>query len=432
MTPEKQRGGGRAFCAAILACVMILAAGAAQAQSAYACRALENHPALPAVEGENGTFFAIRPELQAHHGLADETIAFVAELSAALAERGTTLVYLPVPTRAQVMTHLLPSMAAHIGYDAGHSTAVHEDMIKRLRDAGITVADPRAALRKAALAGQRPFFPTDPRPTSAGTSILAQTVGETLAAHPALSSVTRATFTSTEGEAVTLPSGMRRALQTACQSELPAVTTPSFTTQMISGAAPSASLIVVGTDTTYTQALNLTGFLSEATGLQAAGYGVPTGGAFAAISTYLTSADFQTAPPRVLVWEVPVSASLGIFGTQPIRELIAAATNSCTVPIQLRRAATGNAMVADLSGVTLSPKTVLSFDTGGAAAPSVQFDFVGADDLTRTRSIYRHARQALTGMFYMPVSGLAAHDLQTLTITTETALGAEPRLRACF
>lgn len=402
------------------------------AQTAFDCRGLETHAALPAIEGAAGMFFAIKPELQSHHGLGDGTIAMLGDLSTALAARGTTLVLLPVPTRAQVLAHHLPPMAAHLGYDGANATAVHIDMVARLNRAGVTVADPLDDLRAAALNGERPFFETDPRPTTVGTQVLAKTVGAVLAQHPDFADVKRGIFKSTAGADVTLTSSMRVQLQTACQAELPAVTTKGFSTLKTAGSGAAGNrLVVLGTDITATAALNLPGFLSEATGLDTLGYGVAKGGAFGAMSSYLTSADFQVAPPKVLVWEWPVTASLANHGDQPLRELGVAAGNMCQQAIAVTRTSDGARVRADLSQISFGPDATILLDSGGIGLPFVRFHFIGADGLIRTRSIYRHKDQLLTGRFYLPLSGLDTAALRGVEIEGPAAFGLQTRLMSC-
>lgn len=444
MKPDRNTGKtgfAHVMCAGLVSLSTLLGAQSAQAQSAYACRDLETHAGLAAVEGVDGTFFAIRPELQAHHGMADDTIAELSKLNAALASRGTTLVLLPVPTRGQVLVNKLPSMAGHLGFSASASGAVHLDMIQRLNNAGITVADPLIPLRKAALAGARPYFETDPRPTPHGARILAQTVGDLLVDHPDLADVTREVYITSEAANTTLASAMRAQLQTACQSPIPTVSTQTFTTARQTGGAAIAGttfgapkgnrLVVLGAEVTGTPALNLAGFLSETTGLEVLNYGLPGGGAFAAINSYLTSADFQASPPRVLVWEFPVSASMAQNGDQPLAELIAAAGGACRATLGATRSPSGDRLRADLSQVPPDAQLTLSLDTGGAAMPFVRFHFTGNDGLVRSRSIYRHPDQILTGQFYMPLSGLNATGLRGVEIEGPAAFGLQARLAAC-
>jgi alginate biosynthesis protein AlgX len=416
--------------AGIVAAIALLCANAGYADSAYGCRALETHAAMPAVEAKDGTFFTIRPELQAFHGLGDDTIAMISDLSQALSTRGTTLVLLPVPTRAQVMSRGLPQMAFYLGYDAAASIAVYEDMMRRLKNAGVTSADPHRALRAAALAGERPFFQTDQRPTSTGTRLLASSVGAAIADHPDLAGVARGTFTSTVGEDVTLSSAMRTQVQTACQTQVPRVNTAVVNTT-ISGTVPPDKSVVLGTSITSTTELNLVGFLSEATGLKTLGYGVPKGGAFAAMSSYLTSTDFQTTPPRVLIWEFPVTASLAAYGDQPLRELIAAASNSCGKDLPLTPGKSPGQLRADLGGLAAGADATLALDIGRVGVPYVRFHFTGTDGLVRTRSIYRHPDQLFTGRFYLPLSGLSPDDLQDVEIEAPAGLDEQTRLALC-
>lgn len=428
MTPEIKsavKGALQATCAGFVALAASIAGSDAQAQSAYACSGLETHAALPAVEGKAGTFFAIRPELQSHHGLGDHTIDQLSQLTQTLASRGTTLVLMPVPTRAQVLSHLLPPMAAHLGFDIDASTAVHQDMIARLKAAGVHVADARGDLRRASLTGTAPFFATDPRPTSDGIHLLAQSVGRVLDEIPDLDDAVRLPFVSVPGDVIALPSDMRTQLQTACQSELPA---PRVQTQVtvLSGDGAADRLVVIGTDITATHALNITGFLTQATGMDTSGYGVPGGGAFGAMSSYLTSVDFQAAPPRVLVWEWPVTAPFANKGDQPMRELIAAASTACTVELPMTNAG------ADLTGLSATQKTTLALDADGAALPFVRFHLTDTSGLVRTRSIYRHPDQVLTGRFFLPLSGLDVQTLASVQIEAPAAFGPQPRLSACF
>ncbi|APX14279.1 hypothetical protein BWR18_20740 (plasmid) [Tateyamaria omphalii] len=296
----------------------------------------------------------------------------------------------------------------------------------------MVVADALVDLRAAELAGERPFFEADHRPTANGARILAQSVAAALNKHAALSGAQTTEFTSVPGDKQTVPSAMRASLQTACLTELPAVATQAFATTADQLGAPADMQVVVGTEVTDTAELNLPGFLSEATGLRTLSYGVPMGGAFAAMSTYLTSQDFQTAPPRVLVWEVPVTASLGQYGDQPIKELIAAAGANCAAALTVRADKATGVLTADLSSAQLTDRSTLSFNTGGTAVAAVRFDFVGKDGLARSRSIYRHDGQVLTGQFYIPVGGLAEHGPKSLRISGSSEFGATPQLNVCF
>ena len=404
------------------------------AQSAYACRGLETHAALPSVEGADGTFFRIRPDLESHQAMGAQTIAQMGVLSKALAARGTTLVFLPIPGRAHIMAHALPAGASFSGYDADIAWAVQVDMMRRLEAEGVVVADPRDMLKRAAMAGAEVFFGTDPRPTTTGSKIIAKVVADVLVAHPKTKDLPTARFrTARAEEDAVLPSAMRAQLQLACQNALPEVRTERFVTAGDVAAEVDASGVaaVIGTEMTGTQMLNFAGFLSELSGLRAGSYGVTRGGAYAAISSYLTSADFDAGPPQVLIWEVPVWAPFGSLGAQPMAELIAAASGSCDTPLVLTRGNTALSLNADLSGLGKNAALTLKLDTGGSAVDQATFHFTSADGQTRSRSIYRHRDQILTGRFFMPIGDLLETGVQRVEITLPDAFGGQASLSAC-
>lgn len=430
------RGIWRVLQAGICALAATFGAQAAQAQSAYDCRNLETFAPFPAVEGKEGMFFSIRPELQSHHSISDPSIRLLTQLQAALAARGTTLVLLPVPTRAQVLGHFLPPMAAHLGYDASMSTAVHEEMVARMTSAGLTVADPLSALRAAARNGARPFFQADPRPTAYGMQLLAKSVAAALDRLPSTQFFERGVFTSRAGAQVTLTSSMRLLLQTACQGELPQVVTRSYVTARDENApqpveGTQSTMVVLGTDITSTTALNLPGFLSEETGLKALSYGLKEGGAFAAMTSYMTSEVFDTTRPDVLVWELPVHLSLAAHGDQPLRELIYAAKGSCEPGVSVTPSAQGDRLSAKLGQVPLGTDQALFLDAGDVALPYAKFHFTGRDGVVRTRSIYRNPAQILTGRFYLPLSTLVREDISSVSIEGAARFGADAQLMLC-
>lgn len=413
-------------------CAAVMLAGAAQAQSAYGCRNLETHAALPAVEGAQGTFFSMLPEMQSHHALTDETIARMAGLSKALQGRGTTLILLPVPTRAQVLSHLLPPMARHVGYNADISTTVHQEMIRRMMVAGLNVADVRQPLRQAALAGERVFFETDMRPTPVGARVMAQVVADTLASLPDTSTLPRGTFTSEDAGEATLPSTMRAQLQLACQDALPAVRAKMQRTVGSAAANSAAILGLIGTEISGTAELNMAGYISEFSGLRAGSYGVSGGGAYAAMSSFLTAREFETQAPAVLVWEFPVSAPFGLQGDQPLRELTAAAAGRCAQTLPLLSGDDPARLTAALSGLPTDRPVTLALDTDGAVVSQARFHFTGSDGQTRTRGIWRHPDQVLTGRFFLPLSGLQAGGLTRVEVELPATFGPQPRLSVCL
>jgi alginate biosynthesis protein AlgX len=435
MTPTR-------LCAALLA-ALVSAAAPAAAQSVYGCTDLGGRQAHASVEGANGVFYRILPDLQMFHSLSEGSAAQLGQLSAALAPLGTTLVYVPLPTKSLALPDQLPQAARDLGYDAALAATAYDQNLKRLRDAGLPTADLRAALR-AGPEAPLSVFATDYRLTADGARRAARAIADTLAATPGFADLPKSRYESRSSGSVTLDSDMRAALQRHCMIALPPVVTDTFTTTRTqSGVATGGNTIfgartagarvaLVGTEAAVGAAANLAGFLAEATGLEVEQYSVAGGGSFAAISSYLTSREFQDSRPAYLVWVNPAENNLAQWGDQPLRELIAAAGADCRVPLQLSSGRQANALTADLVPLDPGQSYTLFVDTDGAGAGAARFDFLSGSGLIRSRSVFRHPDQVRTGRFYMPMSGLWPEGAQRVEIVLDVPFGGNARVTACF
>ncbi|MBC7140659.1 MAG: hypothetical protein H5U18_00600, partial [Rhodobacteraceae bacterium] len=241
------------------------------AQSLYGCRDLASAQ-TPAVEGRQGVFFRIDPDLLTYNRFSDEVVAAIGTLAAGLAERGTTFIVVPVPTKALAMPEYLgPDIAAY-GYDPALAASIYDDTLARLGAAGVEALDARHALRTA-VSGETTFFRTDRRLTNAGLFALAREIAGRLGDSPA--DTAPAAYKTEQAGALTLPSQDRLNLQMHCLTPLPEVTTMGFETVRQEPAATDAAapVVVVGTELTGAPDLNFAGFLSDLTGLDVAAHG---------------------------------------------------------------------------------------------------------------------------------------------------------------
>ena len=412
------------------------------AQSVYGCSDLEGRHSYASIEGDGGVFYRINPDLRMHHAFSDETVAQLAELSEALASLGTTLIYVPVPTKALAMPDQLTQRSRDFGFDPGLATTTYEDGLRRLREATVQTADIRRALRAAA-SEPLSFFQADYRMTSAGGRRAAQAIADAMAQTPTYLDLQKGRFDTRASGFVTLPSDMRAALQRHCLMELPLVETETYASTRLQVAASDdntlfgsgsggSTVALLGTEVTGEEAANLSGFLSEFSGLSVFQYTVTGGGAFAAMSSYLTSQQFQDNRPAYLVWVNPVENNLAEFGDQPMRELIAAAGANCRVPLRLLTSGDQTRVTADLTVLDPSQAYTLFIDADGAQASEARFDFLGGSGLIRSKSVVRHKDQVTTGRFFMPLSGLWSEGAQTVEIVLDAPFGGTPRVTACF
>ena len=119
-----------------------------QPPSAYGCSYLGDDPLMPIFEGTDGVFYRIYSDLRMYHPFSDTTVELLGQLSDVLRENGTTLVFLPVPTKSQVMQEYMTDRAELYGFDHGIATAVYADIVDRLNTRGVITIDGQEALRQ--------------------------------------------------------------------------------------------------------------------------------------------------------------------------------------------------------------------------------------------------------------------------------------------
>lgn len=419
------------------------AAAPAMAQSDFGCANLSARNSLPAVEGHGGVFYRIHPDMYNFHPFADEAVAQMAELSTALAAMGTTLIYVPVPTKSMAMPDMLPQLATDLGFDPVLAATVHGEMLRKLTEAGVMTVDLRSVLT-AGVEDAPSFYPTDFRMTPAGARRAAEAMAQTLAATPGFADISKAQFETRQTGTAILPSDMRNILQRHCLGSLPEVATPTYATTRFQsgGVAADASIfgsvagrsrvVLLGTDYTGGTVGNLAGFLSEFTGLDVQEYTVEDGGSFAAISSYLTSRAFQDARPAYLIWANPVFESLADRGDQPMRELIAAAGAGCSVSLPLATGFDQSTLSADLRSLEPGRAFTLYLEADGAQAREARFDFLSTNGLAVTRHVLRHPAQVPTGRFYVPMPAQGPGGVDSVQITLDVAIGINARVSACY
>lgn len=413
--------------------------GTAAAQSTYGCLGLADRHAYSAVEGDLGTFFLLDPDLRMFQPLTEVAAEDIASLSTALAERGTTLVYAPLPTKSLAMPERLPQAAYDHGYDPDVAATVYDLILDRLRSRDVATADLRRAMR--APEGQPSFHLADERITSAGAQRAASAIAQAISITPGFAALPKAQFATGPTGAVTLPSDMRAALQLRCQVRLPDVVAEGSTTtragggaigtDLFAGTANAGGIVIVTTGKAGEPTANLAGAVAAATGLETQIYAVPDGGSFAAISSYMTSRQFIDRRPAYLVWLNPVEENLADRGDQPMAELVAAARADCGIPLPMTPGIEAGTLSADLSTMDRSRRYSILIESDGSAATAARFDFRGADGTVRTRQIVRHRNQAPTGRFYMPMTGLWPEGAVGVEITLDVPVAATARVSAC-
>lgn len=483
-----QRFIKRMAAAAVMTTLLLTGATGLKAESTYGCMDLDGFQYLPSLEGSNGVFFRISPELRNFHAFSDETVEDMARLSEVLRSRGTTLVYAPIPPKAMIMTEFLPRRAFDYGFDPQLATTVYDDMVRRLRNAGVVTANVRKGLVVGAGGGE-PYFKTDYRLNALGTQLVAQTVATALSGVDE-DSVMYGVGSQPTGQ-VEIQSAMRDILQRHCSLELPKASTATYETTMMAarngfndpvaprsrqvtvtpnprsssprpnfngsgqttgtaqigsetfGGSPilrqrreisvprpgvGGNLVLVGTEYSATDASGMAAAMQAYTGMSVTTYALEDGGAYGGISSYLTNGGSDAS---VLVWENPVYNNLAQFGDQPMSELIASSNGSCTISIPLNMTSGSSTATADLGRISQSNANTLFLDTDGVIAKEVKFTFTGNNGYERTKFVTRRSDTAQSSRFFVTLSGLWNDGVRSVSIQSDAALGAAPRLTAC-
>ncbi|MFV2054411.1 alginate O-acetyltransferase AlgX-related protein [Aliiroseovarius sp. YM-037] len=395
----------------------------AKSQSNLGCRDLLGGR-FPAIEGTGGMFFRVEPDMLMYNRLSDEMVDQIGDLAKALSANGTTLVLLPMPTKALVMSERLGPDAAQFGYDPSLAATIYADTLARLDAAGVTLIDVRAVLRNANAQSQ-PYFDADSRLNNAGLLALARAFAEGVVGADT-SGIATETVGTTE-----LASVERLSLQSQCLMSLPEVSSPDvrLDTAEVPDGSTASRIMLANTDLTGQSDLNFVHYLAGLSGLPVAQHSVTDSGVAAAASA-LTSDTFWDLRPEYLIWELPLWQNPGRHGDQPLRELIAAAKGQCGQELVAERTDTGKLRV-DLPQLDRPKVHSLLLQLGDQATRRADFGFTSAQGQVRSRSILRPEDQQPTTRFLMPMTGLWPDGAETVEVTSDAIADGDAKVFLC-
>ena len=395
------------------------ALGQSGSASGFGCRDLMTYSALPSVEGLNGVFFRIDPDLKTDHPLAARSVAQIAELSRRLAAQGTRLVYVPLPTKALMRPDALPDAARHLGYRPDHAAALFDVRFAALAAAGVAAVNARPAL----LAADAPVMRTDPRLSPEGARTLARTISDTIDTLPGAADWPRRETSIMPSGSLTLVSRARNLLQERCADTLPPLEVTRFALSAPAQDRKVPGTAVVTPDLVAEAGIGFLGFLTAATGFNAAPFIVRDDRGTDALNALLVSDVYRDDPPAVLVWVHPVWHNLARNGDLPLRSAQIAATGRCTEPLLLRAGEDG-AQGADLRGLSPDRFEGVMLEMGPGDAGHVRFSFA-IGEARHSRSARRAAGQ---GAVVMPLPSGGA---DSVMVSSRFGIDVDARLLAC-
>ncbi|MHA6345155.1 alginate O-acetyltransferase AlgX-related protein [Roseivivax sp. CAU 1761] len=415
------------------------AGGPDAAASNYGCTGLATADPMAVLEGRDGVFYRLNLDMRMSHPLSAGAAEAVGRLAEALAQRGTRLVYLPVPTKSLALPDHLPDSAATYGYETRLADAAYQDFLGKLEGAGIAAVDAVAALREAGQGAELPFIASDFHWSAEGARAAARAVAERLEALPGMAELPRTEHVTRATDPVSIASPMRRQIQPYCAESLPQARTQGFVTEaagqadsgggIFADAESAPPISLVGTSMSAEPAFNFAGFLAEAAEMEVANYAITGGNQYGSLTSYLLSEDFRAAPPDVIVWENPIYNNLGEFGEEPLLELIAAVRDECS-PVETEILADGT-LAADLAPGALGPDTAIRADSGEATGRQATFTFRAGDATVVESTIIRPDRYEQTRWFYKALAPLRRTDFTHVEVSFDQAATDDASLAIC-
>ncbi|NTF09430.1 alginate biosynthesis protein [Agrobacterium rubi] len=409
--------------------------------SGFGCTGLEEDPLVASVEGKDGYFFRVLADIRMQHQLGEHTAKQLAEVARALEANGTTLIYVPIPTKSLTMPQYLPDRTAELGFNYEIAKVAYDETLAKLRRNGVVTVDVLKALQS----NDRkhpPFLQADFHWTAWGAQAAASEVAATIKALPGADGLQNATFETKSAGRQQIISTMRRFLQASCVSSLPAAEMEAFeTTEVITSGGAQLDIFgntdegeqvaLVGTSFSDLAPANFAGFLSQQLGTSVNNYAVSGGNQFGSITAYITSLNFAEKRPRFLIWENPIYNNLGKFGDAPLRELASAAVKVCDSGASPEfSASTENVLDLELRPESLEGPSVILAYAGNENSRSAMLRVGLEDGDVIETQISRPDRAASSGRYYFPFDA-RSKSVKNVQITFDTLSPESANVSIC-
>lgn len=279
------------------------------------------------IDGQDGWLyrsgFDLNTDFSPRHPDAYSDLRRFAE---ALRSRGIELVLVYLPTRG--LAHpdaLTPDQRSDYDHDAAARS--YAAQLNAFRDQGIQVPDLTPLLR-APPREEAYYFKRDRHWTPSGAQRTAQLVAETVRRLPVYVQLSKQSFTTMRSGMLRKSGSLQQAATQLCGFQYSDQWVPAFRTEASSSANATPPITLVGTSfSAEASNYNFRGYLQEYLGVEIHNASVAGYGAAGSWLNYLASTEFQHAPPRVLIWEVPAHGAPGT--SKFYRQAVPLISNGC-------------------------------------------------------------------------------------------------------
>ncbi len=399
--------------------------------------------------GKDGWVFNASGDFALLGWLPDRDLAALRTFVAALRERGTQLAIVVPPPRGLIESaHVDPARFEAEKLDYPRIAEGYDVFVESLRESGAIVPNLREAIAAArAKAPVEFYYHRDIHWRPEGARIAAEALAAAIGASDVYKDLPRAEFaTRAEGE-MNPRQYWVDALDQVCGSGKTYETATRYVTEKQGGDDAAASLlgdegvpqvVLVGTSMSFRSDggdANFGGFLQQAMSVDLLNSAIPGGGLVTSIMSYLYSTDFQSAPPKLLVWEFrPFDPATEL----EIRQLLGAIAGPCSGDqavlsntVQLDRGRTVALHLDEQAAAKLPPNVYLDLSLSDTSIR--EFDYsVDYADLRRERIAIDLARaQVATNHYFLELPGDQASTLREIAVRPRSPAAGSATVTLC-
>lgn len=281
------------------------------------------------IEGTHGWLYRSKLDLDEHFEIDPDTLSEMNRFRTALAARGTELVMVYQPTRGLMN----PSGVKGAPYNFATAADSYSTALQQIRSTGIIVPSLETLIE----GGDTPsfYFRRDAHWAPYGAKLTAQVVADTIKDLDTYSTIPEKKYKNERVGLLNVSGSHQKAAYLICGTQYPDQYVDAFEASSIDeeesdlfSDANLPDIVAAGTSFTKSQTnYNFVGYLKEFLARDILNIGQAGGGVIGSLIQYLPTDDFQEAPPKILIWEVPSYTSLS--SSFNYRQLVPLVENGC-------------------------------------------------------------------------------------------------------
>jgi len=309
---------------------------ALQDKEIYKKKRLNNYKLMMA--GENEWAFRSIVSFKKDFSINDKTLGYIQMLQKGFRAHGTEFIMLLPPSRSLVhFDNISESDKVAFNFtqaDQEKAWSSYRNTIKNLKDNNIHVV----GVEELPTEGDF-YYKRDHHWSPYGARLTANKLADYIKTLPVYDDLKKKDFQTKEVGIIDYDGTFSKAFEKICGTELIPEKIAQFKTEqaqdaqsadaLFAGDTPEVVLLGTSNSAAHPNVSNFDGFLKEALRLDIDNKAFAGAGIDSSIISYLNSAEFKEAPPKVIIWEVPGYYNVNRMNDRVFLQAIPAAYGSC-------------------------------------------------------------------------------------------------------